>query len=478
MKTNLKSIGKALLLPVAIFPLAAILNGIGYTLEQLDINSLHFIATILKILGETILENMPMIFSVGVAYELSIERNGFAAFNGLFAFLIITTLLSSEYVSIYQNIEIIKIDISFNHINNQFIGIISGLSAASCYNFFKKNYNNHLIKYLYIMVLTTFFMLILSIIFYFLWPFIYHVLIIFGTFISDKGPIGAGIYAFFNRLLIPFGMHHAINSVFWFDVIGINDIGNFWASKGELGITGMYQAGFFPIMMFGLPAVALAIYKTSDKNNRKKISTFLLSAAIASFFTGVTEPLEFAFMFLSPLLYFIHAIFTGVCVFIAAQFEWIAGFSFSAGLIDFLLSLNMPLSKSPMMLILMGVIVFNLYYITFVFCIKKFHLTTLGSDGVSTLGIQKKITNEKIDEIIDIIIDSVGGINNIKSVDCCITRLRLQLYNPVYFDFHKIKTSGANEYKQFNNEYQIIYGTQVDLIATRFEEHLKKENKT
>lgn len=468
---NLKRIGKALLLPVAIFPLAAILNGIGYGIEQLDIEQFHFVAVILKVLGESILSHMPMIFSIGVAYELSNERGGFSAFNGLFAFLIVTTLLSSEYVSIYKSIEIIEIDISFQHINNQFIGILSGLIAATCYNLFNKNKHHILNRYFYVLIVTTFTMITFSILLYFIWPFLYNTLIHFGLFFIDKGPIGAAIYAFFNRLLIPFGLHHAINSVFWFDVVGINDIGNFWSSTGVYGVTGMYQAGFFPVMMFGIPAIALAMYKTADNVNKKKVFSFLFSAAFTSFFTGVTEPLEFAFMFLAPGLYLLHAFFTGLCVFIAASFEWIAGFSFSAGLIDFLLSLNMPMAKSPWTLMVLGIGVFFLYYVTFVFCIQQFNLTTIGKNG-HMISPQKELTKEEIENIINIIIEGVGGIHNIKDIDCCITRLRIQLHNPVYFNFEHIKKSGAIEYKQFYNEYQIIYGPQVDIITSQFEKRI------
>lgn len=466
----MNKLSKALLLPVSIFPLAAILNGIGYTLEKLDIPSLHFIAIILKILGSTILNNMPMLFSISISYELSKNKSRFSAFNGMYAFIIITSLLSADNVAIYEGITSDKVDLSFIYINNQFVGILSGLVAVFCYNQVIKHEYTITKKTFNTLVFTTLSMILVSITFYFLWPITYNSLVSLGTFISDKGALGAGLYAFVNRLLIPFGMHHAVNSVFWFDAIGINDVGKFWSSEGVYGVTGMYQSGFYPIMMFGLPAAALAMYKTLNEEQKKKNSAFYLSAGIASFFTGVTEPLEFSFIFVAPKLYLLHAFLTGLCVYIAAAFQWIAGFSFSAGLIDFLLSLNMPMTREAYMLIILGVIIFIIYYFLFTYFIKKFNILTIGSDKTTQIGLQEIIDTDRVTEIVDIIIENVGGIENIKSVDCCTTRLRLQLYNPLYFNFYKIKETGASEYKQFNDEYQIIYGLQVDLIYTKIEE--------
>src|SRR5690606_20777411 len=179
-------------------------------------------------------------------------------------------------------------------------------------------------------IVTSVVMIIVSFILMAVWPVIYGGLVSFGESIVNLGSTGAGIYAFFNRLLIPVGLHHALNSVFWFDVAGINDIPNFLggqssidAGKAVVGVTGMYQAGFFPIMMFGLPGAALAIYHTAKKENKEKVASIMIAAAFAAFFTGVTEPLEFSFMFVAPVLYVIHALLTGISVFIAAPMHWI-----------------------------------------------------------------------------------------------------------------------------------------------------------
>src|SRR5690606_9260480 len=212
------------------------------------------------------------------------------------------------------------------------------------------------------------------------WPPVYGALVSFGKSIADLGSIGAGIYGFFNRLLIPTGLHHALNSVFWFDVAGINDIGNFWSGNGEKGVTGMYQAGFFPIMMFGLPAAALAMYHTAKTKRKKQAASLLLAAGVAAFFTGVTEPLEFSFMFLAPALYVVHAALTGISLFIAATFQWTAGFGFSAGFVDFFLSSRNPIANQPWMLLVQGLVVAVIYYLLFRFLIVKFNLKTPGRE--------------------------------------------------------------------------------------------------
>jgi PTS system N-acetylglucosamine-specific IIC component len=211
----------------------------------------------------------------------------------------------------------------------------------------------------------------------FVWPVVFGALVTFGEWISTMGPVGAGIYGFLNRLLIPTGLHHALNSVFWFDVAGINDLVNFLNGTGTYGVTGQYMAGFFPIMMFGLPGAALAMYLTADTRRKKITYGIMLSGAISSFFVGVTEPLEFSFMFVAPWLYLIHAVFTGISVMITAMLPTRLGFGFSAGFIDMVLQWTNPMAENPWMLLL-GVAWFFIYFFTFYFVIKRFKLKTPG----------------------------------------------------------------------------------------------------
>ena len=280
--------------------------------------------------------------------------------------------------------------------------------------------------------------------------------------------MGAGIYAFFNRLLIPTGLHHALNSVFWFDVAGINDIGNFWAGTGTKGITGMYQAGFFPVMMFGLPAGALAMYHTAKDNKKKIAAGLLIAAAFASFFTGVTEPLEFSFMFLAPALYVVHALLTGIFVAVAAMLHATAGFSFSAGLVDFLLSSRLPMANKPWMLLILGVIAFVVYYVLFRFIIVKFNLKTPGREEDDDAEEEKNVVlaDNDFTKVAQIILEGLGGKENLTSIDNCITRLRLEIKDQDQIDEKKIKSAGiAGIIRPGKNSIQIIVGTKVQFVA-------------
>lgn len=317
-------------------------------------------------------------------------------------------------------------------------------------------------------------MLVVSGILYFAWPPLYNVLVKFGESIVGLGPVGAGIYAFFNRLLIPTGLHHALNSVFWFDVAGINDIGNFWAGTGTKGITGMYQAGFFPVMMFGLPAGALAMYHTAKDNKKKIAAGLLIAAAFASFFTGVTEPLEFSFMFLAPALYVVHALLTGIFVAVAAMLHATAGFSFSAGLVDFLLSSRLPMANKPWMLLILGVIAFVVYYVLFRFIIVKFNLKTPGREDDDVDETTVKLANNNFTEVAKIILEGVGGKENVASIDNCITRLRLEIKDYTKVDEKKIKSAGvAGVIRPGKTSVQVIIGTKVQFVADEFKKLCK-----
>lgn len=311
-------------------------------------------------------------------------------------------------------------------------------------------------------------MIVISVILFFIWPVFYTGLVKFGTAISSLGALGAGIYAFFNRLLIPTGLHHALNSVFWFDAIGISDITNFWAGTGTKGVTGMYQAGFFPIMMFGLPGAALAMYRSAKPEKKKIVGGILLAGAVSSFLTGVTEPLEFSFMFLSPLLYVVHALLTGVSVFLAALFHWTAGFGFSAGLIDFILSCRLPLANKPFMLLLLGLGFAVVYYVVFTFMIKTFNLMTPGrenDDQSEELEIQLPCgTNFEV--MAEKIYEALGGKENIRSIDNCITRLRIEVKDSSNVNEKKIKAAGASGIiRPSKGSVQVIIGPQVQFVA-------------
>ena len=292
----------------------------------------------------------------------------------------------------------------------------------------------------------------------------------------NLGPVGAGIYGFFNRLRIPFGLHHALNSVFWFDVAGINDIAKFWgnAEGGVLGQTGMYMSGFFPVMMFGLPAAALAMYHTAKDTKKKVAAGLLLSAAIASFFNGVTEPLEFSFMFLAPALYGIHAVLTGISMAVVAMLPVRAGFNFSAGLIDWILSFKAPFAENPLMLIPIGLVVGVIYYLIFRFVIVKFNMKTPGREDDDMDETKVTLSNDNFTEIAKIVLEGVGGKGNVTSVDNCITRLRLEIKDYTQVDEKKIKSAGvAGVIRPSKTAVQVIIGTKVQFVADEFKKLCK-----
>ena len=501
MKNYLQRIGRSLMLPVAVLPAAAILMGIGYAIDPTGWGGSSAIAAFLIGAGSAIIDNMGILFAIGIALGMSKDKDGSAALSGLVAFLVVTKLLSTGTVSQLLAIDAAEVNAAFGKIQNQFIGIIAGLVAASTYNKFSDvrlpNYLSFFSGKRLVPILTSVFMLVVSGVLFFIWPVVYSGLVAFGTTISGFGAIGAGIYAFFNRLLIPVGLHHALNSVFWFDLIGINDIGNFLAAtpNPNVLITGMYQAGFFPVMMFGLPAAGYAIYRNAKPEKRLAIGSLMLAAGFASFLTGVTEPLEFAFMFAAPGLYVIHALLTGISVFIAAQFGWIAGFGFSAGAIDYALSIPNPLAVNIWMLIPLGLVMGALYILIFNFVIKAFDLKTPGRededfqgmdevynvggvenvnkvnkvdkvDKVNKVETKKPSKDEEFSALANTIHNALGGSENIVSIDNCITRLRIEVKDNEIVDENAIKRAGAaGVIKSGKNNVQVIIGPEVEFVA-------------
>ncbi|WP_158178898.1 glucose PTS transporter subunit IIA [Lactiplantibacillus plantarum] len=339
MKTYFQKIGQSLMLPIATLPAAAILVGIGNYLPKQWLFANYLIQG-----GNVVLNNLALLFAVGLAIGMSVNKDGAAAIAGLIAFEVPVMVLKPATLATMLNVKVSQINPAFSALdNNVLIGIGAGLIAAALYNRFHEVKLPMALSFFsgkrLVPIMAAFVMLIVTAVLYLVWPFVYDAIVLFATGISKLGFVGAGLYGFFNRLLIPTGLHHALNSVFWYNVAGINDIGNFWASHGVKGITGMYEAGFFPIMMFGLPAGAYAIYRNARPERKKEVGSLMLAGAFASFFTGVTEPLEFSFMFVAWPLYLLHAVFMGLSLGFAALMHWTASFSFSGGLVDYLLSL-------------------------------------------------------------------------------------------------------------------------------------------
>lgn len=468
---QLRRLGSALMLPVAVLPAAGVLMGIGYWIDPSGWGANNAFAALLIKSGSSIIDHLPILFAVGIAYGLSKDKDGAASLSGLVAYLLVTTVLSTESVSMLRQIPVEEVSPAFGAIENAFIGIISGVVGASMYNRF---YQIQLPKALSFFsgrrlapIMTSVAMLVVSALLLFVWPVVYEALVAFGQTISNLGAVGAGLFGFFNRLLIPTGLHHALNSVFWFDTIGIDDIGKFWGqvSGGVKGVTGMYQAGFFPIMMFGLPGAALAMYRNAKSENKEAIGSLMLAAAFASFFTGITEPLEFSFMFVAPALYVVHALLTGISLFIAASLQWTAGFTFSAGLVDFVLSSKLPLANKPWMLLLQGIIYFGLYYLLFNFLIQKFDFLTPGRDVVTEDEQNLRLDGDH-QEFAKNLLLLLGGQENISTIDHCATRLRLDVKDMNLVQTSKIeKMNVAGVRKMDKHNLQIIIGPDVQFVA-------------
>lgn len=480
MMKYLQRLGKSLMLPVACLPVAAILQGIGYWIDPAGWGANNVIAAFLLSAGGVLVDNMAILFAIGVAVGMSKDNDGTAGLAGLVSWLITTKLLSTDVVAMLTGTAAENVDAAFGKTQTQFIGILCGLIAAACYNKFKDTKLPDAFSFFSgkrcVAIVTSGASLISSLILFFVWPVIYNALVSLGEFIMDLGPVGAGIYGFFNRLLIPFGLHHALNSVFWFDVAGINDIAKFWgnAEGGVLGETGMYMAGFFPVMMFGLPAAALAMYHTAKDTKKKVAAGLLLSAAIASFFNGVTEPLEFSFMFLAPALYGVHAVLTGISMAVVAALPMRAGFNFSAGFIDWFLSFKAPFAENPLLLIPVGIVVGIIYYIVFRIVIVKFNMKTPGREDDDVDEEKVQLSNNDYTAVAKIILEGVGGKDNVTSIDNCITRLRLEIKDYTKVDEKKIKSAGvAGVIRPSKTAVQVIVGTKVQFVADEFKKLCK-----
>lgn len=480
----LQKVGRALMVPVATLPAAAILMGVGYWIDPVGWGGDNALAAFFIKSGSAIIDNMSVLFAIGVAYGMSKDKDGAAALTGFVGFLVLTTLCSPAAVSMIQKIPADQVPAAFGKISNQFVGILVGIISAELYNRFSSVELPKALSFFsgrrLVPILTSFVMIFVAFILMYIWPVIFDGLVNFGEHIQKLGSVGAGVYAFFNRLLIPVGLHHALNSVFWFDVAGINDIPNFLggaqsieAGKAVVGITGRYQAGFFPIMMFGLPGAALAIYHCARPENKAKVLGIMMAGAFAAFFTGITEPLEFSFMFVAPVLYVIHAVLTGISVFIAASMQWIAGFGFSAGLVDMVLSSHNPLATHWWMLIPQGLVFFVIYYVVFRFTITKFNLMTPGRElavaGSEADGQDVNVSGGQEQDVSGLArqyIAAVGGSDNLTGIDACITRLRLNVKDSSLVNEALAKRLGASGVIRLNKtSVQIIVGFVAEKIA-------------
>lgn len=453
---KIQVIGKALMLPVAVLPAAALLLRLGAP----DVFDIPFVTKA----GGAIFENLALLFAIGIAVGISHDNSGASGLSGAVGYLVLTNGLKA--INDKLNMSVLA-------------GIMMGLVAGALYN---KFYNIKLPEFLgffagrrFIPIVTAGAAIVLAGLFGVIWAPIQSLIHAIGEWIIGAGVFGVFIYGVLNRLLIPFGVHHVLNSFIWFvfgnftDKSGkvvTGDLNRFFAGDPTAG---NFMAGFYVIFMFALPAVALAIYTTAKPENRKTVSGVLFSIAFTAFLTGITEPIEFMFMFLAPALYAFHAIMTGLALAVSYSFGALHGFGFSAGFIDY--ALNWGLATKPGMLIVIGLAFAVIYYLVFVWAIKKYDIPTPGRYEDETENTQ--IDTADISALSIRILEKLGGPENIEVIGSCITRLRLTVKDPDSVKEGELKAIGIRGVMKNKKNVQVVVGTKAESIADEIKKLMK-----
>lgn len=446
---KLQSIGKALMLPIAVLPAAALLLRLGAP----DVLNIPFITKA----GGAVFDNLALIFSIGIGVGLAKDSNGAAGLAGAIGYLILTSALKT-------------IDETLNM--SVLAGIISGIEAGVLYNRF---HTTKLPEYLgffggrrFVLIVTAGVSIVLAAFFGVIWgpcqAFIHAV----GEWIIGAGAFGTFVYGVLNRLLIPVGLHHILNSFIWFvfgeytnpvtGVVATGDLNRFFAGDPTAG---MFMAGFFPMMMFGMPAVALAMYHAAKKENRAKIGGMLASVAFTAFLTGITEPIEFMFMFLAPALYIVHALLTGLSLAVTYSLGVLDGFGFSAGFIDYVI--DWGLATKPELIIAIGIGEFILYYAIFSWVIRHFDIPTIGRYEEEVTVDDASIT---MSELSDQILIALGGKENLEEISSCATRLRCAVEDVSQVDNDGLKKiNGVRGVIAAGNAVQVVIGLKAEQVA-------------
>ena len=481
MMKYLQKLGKALMLPVAALPVCGILMGIGYALapavmgaEGATSGAAYTVGFLLIKAGGALIDNMAWLFAIGAAVGLSDDHDGTAGLAGLVSFLMMQQLLSPGVVGAVRTLEEGSVDyIAFSKIaGNSFIGILAAIIGAACYNKFKNTQMPDWLAFFSgkrsVAIVTAVVSIVVSVVLLFVWPVIFGVLVALGNGIAKMGGVGAGIYAFLNRLLIPTGLHHALNNVFWFDTIGLGDLSHYWAgdTSADVGWSlGMYMSGFFPCMMFGIAGAALAMVQTAK--NKKAAIGLVVSAAICAFVCGVTEPFEFGFMFLCFPLYIVYAALYGIFTIITYYSGFRAGFCFSAGATDLVFSASLPAAAKTWMIIPLGIAAFVVFYLVFRFAITKFDLKTPGREDEDEEAAEANITlaNNDYTAIAKGVLAAVGGKGNVANVDYCATRLRFEIKDHTAVDEKAVKKAGAaGVIRPSKTACQVVIGPKVQFV--------------
>ena len=451
MFSLLQKVGKALMTPIAVLPIAAILLRLGFgDIPYLD----GAVANIMKVAGESIFSNLDLLFALGIAYGLAKNSDGAAALSAGVGILI----AKAVYLQIDKDLNM-----------GVFIGIIIGIMAGTLYNRFHTIKLPEFLGFFggkrFVPIITALLAIVVGVLAGYFWHYAQGAIDTFSHAIIGLNEVGTFIYGTLNRLLIPLGLHHILNSLFWFqlgdytymkdgvEVVANGDLHRFFAGDPTAGI---YMSGFYIVMMFGLPSMALAIYLTTPKTERKKAGAILAGVAFTSFLTGITEPLEFLFLFIAPLLFVLHAMLTGLALATAQLMDIHHGFGFSAGLFDYLI--NYKLAKNPLLILPLGLVFGFIYFILSYYTIKIFKLTIFGTDKESE---EVESSNEAL-----AFIEALGGKENIISTDACITRLRMEVKSSKDLsDEAFIKLGAKGVIRPSDTTIQVVLGTRAEGVA-------------
>ncbi|GGG15096.1 PTS transporter subunit EIIC [Paenibacillus aceti] len=488
MLAKLQKLGKSLMLPVATLPAAGILQGFANINYKEDLHWLfgdtvggflnQYIGTFLNAGAQAIFGNLALIFAIGVA--IGFAGDAVAALSALISYMVLTKILA-EIPGVFSFIaDDVKLDMGVLG------GIFAGLWAAYLYN---KYHNIKLPDWLgffagkrFVPIVTAASTMVFAVFAGMIWSPIQDAISVFGNWVVGLGGIGSLVFGIANRLLIPLGLHHVLNSIAWFQIGDFTNAagevvhGDLWRFFAGDKSAGMFMTGFFPIMMFAMPGAALAFIHTAKPSKRKMVASLVIGSAVASFLTGITEPLEFAFMFVAPVLYVVHAILTGLSGLLMYLLDVKLGFAFSAGLIDYLV--NLKLSTNAWVLLPVGVGFFLLYYLLFRIIIVKFNLKTLGREDDSE---EDEVTDSASgDHVVSSsdsraakILTQIGGPDNIQSVDACITRLRLVVKDDKAVNDSALKKLGASGVMRLGQgAVQVVFGPQSEAIKDEIKKML------
>lgn len=529
----LQRIGRSFMLPIAILPVAGLLLGIGSsltnatTIETYNLTGILGEGTILNALftimtkaGNAIFDNLPIIFAVGVAIGMAKKEKEVAALSAMIAFLVMNVTINallqidgtvladgtisedvlSGTVASVLGIQTLQMGV--------FGGIIVGLGVAALHNKYYKITLPNALSFFggsrFVPIISTLVYVGVGILLFFVWPFVQNGIYALGGLVTGTGYFGTLIFGIIKRALIPFGLHHVFYLPFWqTGVGGTMEVGGqliegaqniFFAQLADPTVTEFsvsatrFMSGKFPLMIFGLPGAALAMYKTTKPEKKKEVEGLLLSAALTSMITGITEPLEFTFLFVAPLLYGIHCVFAGLAYMLMHVFKVGVGMTFSGGLIDmFLFGIMQGNAKTNWIwIVIVGVVYFIVYYLLFSFLINKLDLKTPGRDDSDEVKLYRRSDVEakkkgeakadnvnSSDELSEMICKGLGGKKNISDVDCCATRLRCTVYKAELVNDSLLKNTGASGVVHKGNGVQIIYGPRVTVIKSNFEDYLE-----